>query len=74
MLDKTKMTEAVVISRPNFQEAVIRLNGVTPYCSNKMSSENRRKMMEKQESGDGLRFDFTTDKPNTGKAEENSQQ
>jgi hypothetical protein len=51
MLDKSKPTN-VVISPPNFQVAKVKIVGVTPYVMNKMSSENRRKMMEKQEAGE----------------------
>lgn len=53
MLDKTKTT--VVVSPPNFQTAKFRLMGTASYVMNKMSSENRRKMMEKQESGERSR-------------------
>ena len=65
MLDKTKTNltatlskttpEDVVISAPNFPEATIRIVGDTPYCSNKMSSANRRAMMDKQMSGERSR-------------------
>jgi hypothetical protein len=41
----------VLISPPNFQEAVIRIVGTAPYCMNKMSSANREKMMTKQMQG-----------------------
>lgn len=56
MLDKTKTTETkssahVLISAPNFQTAKIKIVGTAPYVMNKMSSENRRKMIEKQEAG-----------------------
>lgn len=57
MLDKTKAkTESpatsITIAPPNFQSAKIRIVGDAPYVMNKMSSANRRKMMEKQESGE----------------------
>lgn len=55
MLDKTTSKKAptqVVISPPNFQTAKIKIVGTAPYVMNKMSSENRRKMMEKQEAGE----------------------
>lgn len=42
----------IVISPPNFQSAKIRIVGTSMLVQNKMSSENRRKMMEKQESGE----------------------
>lgn len=54
MLDKPakSATTQIVISPPNFQFAKVTIRGTTPYVMNKMSSENRRKMMEKQESGE----------------------
>ena len=52
MLDKTtRSTESVVISKPNFQSAKVRIEGTAPYVMNKMSSDNRRKMMANQEAG-----------------------
>src|SRR5262245_54633610 len=41
----------ITISPPNFQETVVRIEGTAPYCMNKMSSDNKKKMMEKQEKG-----------------------
>jgi hypothetical protein len=61
MLDKTKKAAAttdgdkpqtLVISPPNFQIAKLRIVGTSPYVMNKMSSENRQKMMDKQMSGE----------------------
>lgn len=60
MLKKTPKNEptestpktSVIISPPNFQIAKIKIRGTAPYVMNKMSSDNRRKMMEKQESGE----------------------
>ena len=53
MLDNTaQKTTNVLISPPNFQLAKVRIIGTAPYVMNKMSSENRRAMMEKQESGE----------------------
>lgn len=60
MLKKTPKSESaeatpktsVIISPPNFQIAKVKIRGVTPYVMNKMSSDNRKKMMEKQESGE----------------------
>lgn len=53
MLDKTleKPNAHVAISAPNLQTAKIKIKGRTPYVMNKFSSENRRKMMAKQELG-----------------------
>jgi len=50
MLDKTK-AETVIISRPNFQHVKVKIIGTAPLVMNKMSSENRRKIIEKQEQG-----------------------
>lgn len=58
MLTKTPVsekTERIIITAPNFQDATVKIIGVSPYVMNKMSSENRRKMMEKQESGERSR-------------------
>ena len=54
MLDKTqtKAPTQVLISPPNFQFAKVKIVGTSPYVMNKMSSENRRKMMETQEAGE----------------------
>lgn len=55
MLDKVKAkteAEQVIISPPNFQTAKIQIVGTAPYVMNKMSSENRQKMMAKQEAGE----------------------
>jgi hypothetical protein len=55
MLDKTSKTKApttVIISPPNFELAKIKIVGDSPFVSNKMTSENRKKMMDKQESGE----------------------
>jgi hypothetical protein len=53
MLDKTTAKQTnVLISPPNFQVAKIKIVGTSPYVMNKMSSENRRKMMDKQEAGE----------------------
>jgi hypothetical protein len=41
----------IVIKPPNFQRAVAKIIGDTPYLSNAMSSEARAKMKEGQESG-----------------------
>lgn len=51
MLDKIKDKQVAVISAPNFQSAKIRLTGMAPYVMNRMSSENRQKIIEKQQSG-----------------------
>lgn len=56
MLDKVKPVKStdeanVVIAKPNFQRAKVRIVGTAPYVMNKMSSDNRRKMMAKQEEG-----------------------
>ncbi len=48
-------SNTVVISPPNFQEAVVRIEGTAPYCMNKMSSENRWKIIEKQMKGEQSR-------------------
>ena len=53
MLTRAKNdTELVVISKPNFVTTKIKIVGESPYVMNKMSSANRRAMMEKQESGE----------------------
>ena len=54
MLDKTttKTPTQIIISPPNFQIAKVRCVGDSPFVANKMSSENRKKMMDKQESGE----------------------
>lgn len=43
--------ESVAIKPPNFQQTTIRIVGTAPFCMNRMSSENRDKMVEKQKSG-----------------------
>jgi len=48
MLDKTKETTNVSISAPNFQSAKVRIIGTAPLVMNKMSSANRKKIMDKQ--------------------------
>lgn len=42
----------IIIAPPNFASAKIRIVGDAPFVQNKMSSENRQKMMAKQEAGD----------------------
>lgn len=51
-LPKGQKPTEIVISPPNFQTAKVKIVGTAPYVMNKMSSDNRRKMMEKQESGE----------------------
>lgn len=46
-----KSTTHVTISPPNFQQAMVRIRGKTPLVMNKMSSANRKAMMDKQEQG-----------------------
>jgi hypothetical protein len=41
----------IVVSPPNFQETVVRLEGNAPYVMNMMSSDNRKKIMDKQLKG-----------------------
>jgi len=41
----------ITISPPNFQYATVTIVGTAPYVMNKMSSENRREMMENQMAG-----------------------
>src|SRR5262245_19832641 len=43
--------EQVVVSPPNFQIAKVKIISTAPLVMNKFSSENRRRMMEKQEAG-----------------------
>jgi hypothetical protein len=50
MLQKMKK-EDLVISPPNFQTAKVKLVGLSALVMNKMSSQNRIKMMQKQEAG-----------------------
>jgi hypothetical protein len=51
MLEKTKEPTLLVISPPNFQSAKVKIIGTAPLVMNKMSSENRRKMMDAQMAG-----------------------
>jgi hypothetical protein len=52
MPDKKEPTKkSVVISAPKFQDALIHIVGTAPYCMNKMSSDNRKKIMDKQMQG-----------------------
>jgi hypothetical protein len=54
MLDKTKRSDEptiLTISPPNFQSAKVKIIGLAPLVMNKMSSENRRKMMDAQMKG-----------------------
>jgi hypothetical protein len=43
--------EHVIISPPNFQDAMLTIVGTAPYVMNRMSSDNRQKMIEKQMQG-----------------------
>lgn len=43
----------VSISPPNFQIAKIKIKGTAPFVMNKMSSDNRKAMIDKQEAGSG---------------------
>jgi hypothetical protein len=54
MLDKTStpLKQILAIAPLNMGEATIKIVGTAPYVQNKMSSLNRQKMMEKQESGE----------------------
>lgn len=53
--EQPKPNQTVLITPPNFIAAKIWLLGTAPYCMNKMSSENRRKIIEKQEKGEQSR-------------------
>jgi hypothetical protein len=65
MLDKSKSSKTklvtpdaptvLAISPPNFQSAKVKLIGTAPLVLNKMSSDNRRKMMEAQMKGSQTR-------------------
>lgn len=43
--------QSVLIAPPNFQYATVQIVGMSPYVMNKMSSTNRKKMMDNQMSG-----------------------
>jgi hypothetical protein len=51
MMPGAPARQSVTIAPPNFKEATFRIIGTAPYCMNKMSSENRKKMMDKQMEG-----------------------
>lgn len=51
MLEKTPTPETLVITPPKFQHAKVRIIGTAPLVMNKMSSANRKAMMDKMEAG-----------------------
>ena len=54
MLDKTKRSDeptVLTISAPNFQSAKVKIIGTAPLVMNKMSSQNRQKMIADMEKG-----------------------
>jgi hypothetical protein len=54
MLDKTKRSDEptiLTISAPNFQSAKVKIIGTAPLVMNKMSSQNRQKMIADMEKG-----------------------
>jgi hypothetical protein len=54
MLEKVKKADAAThinISAPNFQTAQVKIVGTAPFVMNRMSSDNRIKMILKQEEG-----------------------
>jgi hypothetical protein len=54
VLDKTKKADVethISIAPPNFQTAQVKIVGTAPFVMNRMSSDNRIKMIQKQEEG-----------------------
>lgn len=46
-----KPVHQVLISSPNFQQTIVKIIGTAPFVMNRMSSENRQKMIDKQMEG-----------------------
>lgn len=67
----TKQTE-VTISPPNFQTAVFRIRGISPYVQNKFSHKTRQQMKETQERGSTAKKGTKKDPKNFQEAYEQS--